>query len=454
MSDHLNPGTGALRLPQRYGRITAMAVVPGCGDTSRQIEDESVRFFARRGLPVVAKLQPESRELSLEGRGDPSRHDHFREILRQWSEQTGSEIRTCAEEEEADGDETGGFEHACAREERCQALLDRICRDLGFPVVPGEGGRWAQAVGGAPEHIRPLAEAFASLRSAGRVSRFPNRGITVARQGTCAPYGLPAVLLKLQGTCRVFSERVGLRLLEATPRVISITEVAPAVVLVENTPPLDHIWDEARFWSAWQGLAQDAWAVIDAWAAVRVLRYVEAGGQTWKFYNHTHSPLNVVESASELPDAPAVAISSPSPAIARWVRRRCCEITLALQLGAGTDGGIRRHIIGHLATPYPFLQPIGDSAGAISAVEEYLAKAAAALHWELYCDENRGSDAAIKAQHRELAGRACVGLRSLQTGFLALNKEFLESGAEELVPCGAHIPASGACATEPDCALV
>lgn len=452
VSEILDHRHASLRLPQRYGRIIAVATPNQAAANTAQSAEEATRFFARRGVPIEAGPLPEGK-ISLAGKLDPSHHGHFRDLLHQWSEETDSVVAQCVEED-AGADDATGFEHACPREDRCQAQLDRICRDLGFPVVSGEGGRWAQAVGGSPEHIRPLAEAFANLRQNGRISRFPKRAITVARQGTCSPYGLPAVLLKLKGTCRVFSERVGLRLLECTPRVISVTEVAPAVILVENTPPLDNIWDEARFWSSWQSLAQDAWDFIDAWAAVRVLRYVETDEREWKFYNHTHSPVNVVERAAELPDTPQTTALEPSTVTASWLRRRCCEIALALQLGAGSDAGLRRHIIGHLATPYPFLQPPGSSAGTIAAVEQYLAKAASALHWELLSEENRGCDVELRVQRRELAARACVGLRSLLTDLICLNVPFLESAWEAPAPVAGFATANAGCCTTSDLAAV
>lgn len=452
MSDHLDNAPSAFRLPQRYGRITALASVPAGGNASHSAND-AARFFARRGVPIEASPTAGG-GVSLSGRVDPSRHGLFRDVLSQWAAEVGSVAKECAEAESTyDGDD-GGFEHACAREERCQAHLDRICRDLGFPVVPGEGGRWAQAVGGACEHIAPLAEAFSNLRLNGRISRFPNRAITVARQGTCSPYGLPAVLLKLKGTCRVFSERVGLRLLEGSPRVIAVTEVAPAVILVENTPPLDNIWDETRFWAAWQNLAPDAWDFIEAWAAVRVLRYVEAGGREWKFYNHTHSPLNVVARADELPVVPRAVAIEPSRVTARWIRRRCCEIALALQLGAGSDSGLRRHVIGHLATPYPFLEPIGAASRTVAEVEQCLAKAASALHWELLCDENQGSNAAFLIERRQLAASACVGLRSLLTSLLALDFECRDELWDDSLPADQSAPSRAACDSETGCVEV
>jgi len=125
--------------------------------------------------------------------------------------------------------------------------------------------------GGGADGQECLAEAFSALREQGRVSRFERQGITLARQGTYAPYGLPAMLLHLKGTCRVFSERLGLSLLEGSPRIPNLIELAPGVVLVEHTPPVDGIWDERRFWSAWQSLPLEAWRLVDAWAAVRLL---------------------------------------------------------------------------------------------------------------------------------------------------------------------------------------
>ncbi|HEY3414396.1 MAG TPA: hypothetical protein VGM51_15265 [Armatimonadota bacterium] len=425
MSDHSNARTPSSELPQRFGAIHA-TVTPGGmarngapGDLD-ELAAAAVRFFARRGLPIAAAPNTMDGTVTLAGRFDPSRHPLFRNVLSLWTAESGDETPGCfVTPEPGAADDEGGFRKAWAREERWQNRLDRIASDLGFRTCSGEGARWAQAAGGPAEHIRSLEDAFSSLRQDGRVSRFPRKQITVARQATCAPYGLPAVILKLKGTCRVFSERLGRDLLEASPRLISLTEVAPSVVLAENTPPLDNVWDDSRFWAAWQSLPPSAWEVVDAWAAVRVLRYVETPDGEWRFYAQTHQARNVVQAPEDLPAAPDQPPAIASAEAERWRRRRCCEIALALRLNAADDGGLCRHAIGNLAAPYPFVHRLNSNAPGVRAVETYLAKAATVLHWELLCREQAADGPVLTAEYAGIVRNARTGLRQVQQHLLS-----------------------------------
>jgi hypothetical protein len=309
----------------------------------------------------------------------------------------------------------GGFRHAWDRETRCQAWLDRISRDLGVPVAPGEGARWAQAAEGDQARVRILEDAFHTLRRDGRISRFPRRGITSARQGTCAPYGLPAVLLHLNGVCRVNVERLGSHLLQASPRLLCLTELQPGVVLVENTPPLDGIWDESRFWASWQSLPAEAWSDVGAWAAVRVLRYFESPAGRWEFFDRTTLPRKGESEVTVFDPAPVAGGVGESGEWTCWRRRRCAEIALALQPLHAIDDGLRSHVLGRLATPHPFLRPLGDDATVVTTIEEWLASAAATLNAAYLRDaaapKQKVTDKAVTA--------AESGLRRIQRELLA-----------------------------------
>lgn len=402
--------------------MVAPGIMPpnGAQDGAADFAAAAVKFFARRGLPIAAEASGSEGDVTLTSRFDPSRYPLFRNVLGILASETGCDVRECTERAAPGAtDDEGGFRNAWARDDRWQNRLDRIAPDLGFRTCAGEGARWAQAVGGPAEHLQPLEEAFAALRKNGRVSRFPQRQITVAREGTCAPYGLPAVILKLKGTCRVFSERLGSHLLEASPRLIALTEIAPGVALVENTPPLDNVWDDTRFWAAWQSLPPSAWDVVEAWAAVRVLRYVETAAASWRFYSPAHQTRNVVQTAEDLQPAPSTAPIIESVEAERWRQRRCCEIALALHLDARDDGGLHRHAIGNLATPYPFVHRLGGDAAGVRHIETYLARAATVLHWELLCREQAARGVVLTREYEGIVRDARSGLRQVQQGLLS-----------------------------------
>ncbi|HEY3268676.1 MAG TPA: hypothetical protein VGM37_17305 [Armatimonadota bacterium] len=437
VSDQIGETPLLPRLALRYGEITATVRPSGAADPD--VQDTCVRFFARRGLPVAAEPGPDADGFALRGRFDPSRDPLFCEAVEQWRHESGCAVTEIERASGAAGaDDAAGYQHDWEREARYRPLASKVANDLGFTPREPDGEEWSQALAGSAGSARVLADAFHTLRHNGRISRFPQRGITVARQGTCAPYGAPAMLLHLVGTCRQFSEKLGMHLLEATPRLKALSEIAPGVALVESTPRLDGIWDEARFWAAWQSLPQEAWSLVQGWAAVRVLRYVETPEGTDRIYAAAYLPRHITRAVDDLPSVPDHVARLNAPGAARWQERRCCEIALAL--GARTDASLRRHLCGSLATPHPFPRPLGPAAGDIRAIEDWLARAATALHTELLAPES--ADRALIRIVRE-------GLLRIQTALLAqgaapetVHPRTLQTSAERACSsylCGAGI---------------
>jgi len=97
-----------------------------------------------------------------------------------------------------------------------------------------------------------------------------------------------------------------------------------------------------------------------------------------------------------------------------WRARRLREVATARLLDGCDGAGLRRHVYGLLATPHPFVAPLGRSAGAVQAVEDWLAQAASALHLGLIAERTGWYDGSNGCSSTALVAKACEGLRRIE----------------------------------------
>lgn len=377
-------------LPYRYGPLTAVLSVsdsmrgPEALDFREHLAAQLDQFLHTRGVASAVQSAPHGLELHIRSNVEPALDEKITALLQTWARANKCLLRSVTRNEpEGVKDDVGGFRFAQEREERFDTCLLQVAAI--HPILSSRcaGDEWNQASGGNPAGVAALGEVFAQLRCVGHLSCFERQGLQLGCQGTLAPYGVPALMVQLTAPCKAVAERLGLWLLEGTPRIPVMWQAEPGILLFINTPPVDGILDESRFWQAFQGLPPQSWSSVRAWAAVRVLRWVKTPETECQYYDQGYLPRHSASLSNDglphFPPWPAL----DSPQLQAWYARRAGEIAVALESVSGSDHDLLRHVCGRLAIPYPFAEPLGPNQAAVCSVEEYLARCGVALHQAL-----------------------------------------------------------------------